>query len=129
MRRSFEKTRYSPCKNQKAKEYGVKTGDVIWEAKQKCPQLICVPPHFDSYVKYSREVRDIYYKYTDHVETYGLDECWLDVTHSGIKGDGSTIADLIRTEVKAKTGLTVSVGVSFNKIFAKLGSDFKNLTP
>lgn len=113
------------AKNQKAKECGVKTGDVIWEAKQKCPQLICVPPHFDSYVKYSREVRDIYYKYTDHVETYGLDECWLDVTHSGIKGDGSTIADLIRTEVKAKTGLTVSVGVSFNKIFAKLGSDIK----
>lgn len=113
------------AKNQPAKLCGVKTGDVIWEAKLKCPELVCVQPHFELYQKYSRMVKEIYYAYTDFVESYGMDECWLDVTHSGVKGSASCIADKLRKEVKQATGLTISVGVSFNKIFAKLGSDMK----
>ncbi len=114
------------AKNEAAKKYGVKTAETIWQAKKKCPQLVTVPPHFDEYRKYSQMVRDIYKKYTDLIEPFGMDECWLDVTGSRLLfGDGVTIAEKIRQEVKEKTGLTVSVGVSFNKIFAKLGSDMK----
>ena len=113
------------AKNTAAKACGVKTGEAIWQAKQKCPQLVCVPPHFDAYVHYSKRVREIYEQYTDKVEGFGLDECWLDVTHSKIFGAPFEIAERLRREVREKTGLTISVGVSFTKTFAKLGSDMK----
>ncbi len=114
------------AKNELAKSYGVKTGDVIWQAEQKCPSLVTVPPHFDLYMKYSDAVFDEYTHYTDMVEPFGSDECWLDVTGSKrLFGDGKHIADKIRAQIKEKFGLTLSVGVSFNKVFAKLGSDMK----
>ncbi len=113
------------AKNTAAKNMGVKTGEAIWQAKQKCPELICVPPHFKYYTHYSKRVRAIYEQYTDKVEGFGLDECWLDVTHSKMFGTPFEIAEKIRHEVQEKTGLTISVGVSFNKTFAKLGSDLK----
>ena len=114
------------AKNMKAKKCGVKTGEPIWMAKTKCPSLVVVPPQYEWYVKYSKEVRDIYLNYTDKIEPFGMDECWLDVTGSKrLFGDGEKIANMIREDVKKKTGLTVSVGVSFNKIFSKLGSDIK----
>ena len=111
------------AKNTIAKSMGVKTGDVIWKAKQSCPNLICVAPDFDSYAKYSDKVKSIYLRYTDFVEPFGIDECWLDVT-SSLKLFGSPIelAESIKEEVKKETGLTISVGVSFSKMFAKLGS-------
>ena len=114
------------AKNYLAKEVGVKTGEAIWEAKIKCPDLVTVPPRFDEYVKYSRLAREIYERYTDMIEPFGIDEVWADVTGSRrLFGDGPTIADKIRETVKRELGLTVSVGVSFNKVFAKLGSDMK----
>lgn len=114
------------AKNQKAKELGVKTGEPIWKARQKCPMLITVEPHFDEYMKYSRLAQEIYYRYTDMIEPFGLDECWLDVSGSTLLfGSGFEIANRIREDMKKELGLTVSVGVSFTKIFAKLGSDMK----
>jgi len=114
------------AKSQPAKQYGVKTGETIWQAKQKCPGPIIVPPRFEEYAKFSSLVRSIYARYTDQVEPFGLDECWLDVGKSQcLFGNGSQIAEEIRSRVKKELGLTVSVGVSFNKIFAKLGSDLK----
>lgn len=114
------------AKNELAKKLGVKTGDVIWQAKQKAPDLVIVPPHFDLYMAYSKQMFALYNDYTDMVEPFGADECWLDVTGSQkLFGDGKTIADTIRERVKAESGLTCSVGVSFNKVFAKLGSDLK----
>lgn len=113
------------AKNTAAKNMGVKTGETIWQAKQKCPELVCVPPHFEYYTHFSKRVREIYESYTDRVEGFGLDECWLDVTHSKMFGTPFEIAERIRREVREKTGLTISVGVSFNKTFAKLGSDMK----
>lgn len=114
------------AKNEIAKAAGVKTGDVIWQARQKAPGLVVVPPHFDLYMEYSRRMFALYTDYTDRVEPFGADECWLDVTGSQkLFGDGKAIADKIRARVKAESGLTCSVGVSFNKVFAKLGSDLK----
>ncbi len=114
------------AKNDIAKQKGVKTGDVYWKAKQKCgPSLVEVQADFISYLNMSKKVRKIYSDYTDQIETYGIDECWLDVTHSKIFGSGEQIAEKIRNRVKNELGLTVSVGVSWNKIFAKLGSDMK----
>ncbi len=115
------------AKNNVAKSYGIKTAQTIWEAKKLCPNLICLPPQFELYQKYSKQVREIYMRFTDKVESFGPDECWLDVTHSQkLFGDGKTIADKLRKIVKTETGgLTISVGVSFNKYFAKLGSDLK----
>lgn len=114
------------AKSQEAKERGVKTGEAIWEAKQKCRDLITVTPHYDEYIRYSNLVRDIYRRYTDLIEPFGLDEAWLDVTGSQrLFGTGEQIANDIRKTVKYELGLTVSVGVSFNKVFAKLGSDLK----
>lgn len=114
------------AKNQKAKECGVKTGDVIWEAKRKCPNLVLVPPQFDKYVYYSDRIFDIYCQYTDRVEPFGIDECWLDVTGSmRLFKSATAIADELRERIKKEIGITISVGVSFNKIFAKLGSDMK----
>ena len=113
------------AKNTAAKAMGVKTGEPIWQARQKCPDLKCVLPHFDYYVHYSKRVREIYERFTDKVEGFGLDECWLDVTHSKIFGTPAEIAEKLRETVKRETGLTISVGVSFTKTFAKLGSDLK----
>ncbi len=114
------------AKNEIAKKYGIKTGDVIWQAKQKAPDLVTVPPHFDLYMAYSKQMFALYNDFTDMVEPFGADECWMDVTGSQkIFGDGVKIADSIRARVKRESGLTCSVGVSFNKVFAKLGSDLK----
>lgn len=114
------------AKNYIAKKYGVMTGEAVWQAMNKCPGLISLEPHYDKYLDYSRTVRGIYQRYTDQIEAMGIDECFLDVTGSRyLFGDGSKIAHEIRESVKSETGLTISVGVSFNKIFAKLGSDMK----
>lgn len=114
------------AKTERAKYYGVQTGEAIWQARQKCPDLITVPPRFDEYMKYSAMARKIYMDYTDLIEPFGIDECWLDVTASRLLfGDGEQIAQEIRRRMKDEVGLTISVGVSFNKIFAKLGSDYK----
>ncbi|MBR7186599.1 MAG: DNA polymerase IV [Clostridia bacterium] len=114
------------AKNMQAKKAGVKTGDVLWQAKQKCPGIVAVPADFPAYLHVSRAVREIYARYTDLIEPFGIDECWLDVTASrNLFGDGETIAQSIRETIKRECGVTVSVGVSWNKIFAKLGSDMK----
>ena len=114
------------AKSNEAKKMGVITGEAIWQAQKKCPDLVCVPPRHSVYGDISKQVFGIYAQYTDRVESFGLDECWLDVTHSkNLFGDGETIANTIRERVKNDVGLTISVGVSFNKIFAKLGSDLK----
>ena len=112
------------AKSQKAKEAGVKTGMAVWQAKQCCPELVVVPPQYDQYLKFSRLAREIYQRYTDRVEPFGMDECWLDLTGCPMK-DGRAAADELRRVMREELGLTVSVGVSFNKIFAKLGSDMK----
>ena len=112
------------AKNAIAKKAGVKTGDVIWEAKQKCDGLIIVPPHFDLYADYSKRVFDIYTHFTPQVEPFGPDECWLDCSGcQRLFGQGTDIAKKILNAVKSETGLTVSVGVSFTKPLAKLCSD------
>lgn len=113
------------AKNYKAKAFGVSTGEAIWQAKQKCPDLTIVEPHYEQYMKFSKLAREIYGRYTDMIEPYGMDECWLDVTGSKTMGNGFEIANEIRETVKFELGLTISAGVSFNKIFAKLGSDLK----
>lgn len=114
------------AKSEKAKKAGVKTGMVNWEARQLCKDLVIVPPQYDQYLKYSKLTQAIYQRYTDLIEPFGMDECWLDVTGSErIFGDGITIAEEIRRTVREELGLTVSIGVSYNKIFAKLGSDMK----
>ena len=114
------------AKSQPAKILGVKTGDTIIEARRKCGNLIVVRPDFDAYYDYSEKVKSIYSRYTDLIEPFGMDECWLDVSGSvNLFGDGFTIAEEIRESVRKETGLTISVGVSFNKVFAKLGSDMK----
>ena len=113
------------AKSQLAKKAGVKTGMVNWEARRLCPELIMVPPQYDEYLKYSKLAHDIYYRYTDLVEPFGMDECWLDVTDSCRGRSGEEVAEEIRAACREELGLTVSIGVSFNKIFAKLGSDMK----
>ena len=115
------------AKNQIAKRYGVKTGEALWQAKQKCPELHIVPPHFDPYLRFSRMAREIYADYTDLVEPFGLDEVWCDVTGTQkLRERGmEALANEIRERVKFELGITVSVGASWNKIFAKLGSDYK----
>jgi len=110
-----------------AKRRGVKTGAANWQARQACPGLICVEPHYDLYIKYSKLVRRIYAQYTDTIEPFGMDENWLSIPYGGgdVEGEGLKIAEEIRHKVHDETGLTVSIGVSFSKIFAKLGSDMK----
>ena len=113
-------------KNQKAKACGIRTGEAIWQARQKCPGLVCVPPDYPLYVRFSKKMRRLYEQYSDRVESFGLDEAWIDLTNPGVTiADGERIAHQIRQRVKEELGITVSVGVSFNKIFAKLGSDMK----
>jgi DNA polymerase-4 len=114
------------AKNELAKKYKIQTAETIWQAKKKCPDLVLVPPHHDEYKKYSKIVNKIYQRYTEKVEPFGIDESWLDVTDSiHLFGDGKQIADTLRKVVRNETGLTISVGVSFNKVLAKLGSDYK----
>ena len=112
-------------KDDRAKAAGVKTGMAIWQAKQLCPELEIVPTHFDRYEKYTAMVRKIYAEYTDLCEPFGMDECWLDITGCIACPDPVKTANEIRQRVKDEIGITVSVGVSWNKIFAKLGSDYK----
>lgn len=113
------------AKSEAARRCGIRAGMVNWEARQRCPGLILIRPHYEQYLKYSRLAREIYCRYTDLVEPYGMDECWLDVTRNGLYGSGMEIAEAIRQTVKDEIGLTVSIGVSYNKIYAKLGSDLK----
>ena len=109
-----------------AKKHGVKTGMALWQAKQICPEINFISPRMDLYLRFSRMAHEIYGEYTDLQEAYGIDESWLDVTDSvSIKGDGEKIAMEISNRMKSELGITVSIGVSFNKVFAKLGSDYK----
>ena len=114
------------AKNYEAKKFGIQTGEALWQAKQKCPKLIIVPPHYEEYLKYSRLAHSIYADYTDLIEPYGMDEVWMDVSGSTKAfGSGEVIANTLRERIKYELGLTISVGVSFCKVFAKLGSDMK----
>lgn len=115
------------AKNEPAKVFGVKTAETIWQARKKCPELVLLPAHRERYVDYSRRVGKILEQYTDLVEPFGIDESWLDVTGTLhlFGGDPRALADRIREQVRSQLGLTISVGVSFNKVFAKLGSDYK----
>lgn len=114
------------AKNELAKGYGIKTAETIWQAKRKCPQLVLAPAHHDQYALFSKRINGIYQRYTDLVEPFSIDESWLDVTGSReLFGGGKKIADELRKAVREETGVTISVGVSFNKVFAKLGSDYK----
>lgn len=109
-----------------AKPYGIKTGMAIWQAKERCPQLVIVPPDMREYIRIGKMAREIYEDYTELVEPFGLDECWLDVTGStSLFGDPMTIAKEISERIKFELGMTVSIGVADNKITAKLGSDYK----
>lgn len=114
------------AKNNIAKDFGIKTGDPLWMARQKCPDIIFTLPHYDKYIEFSKIAHEIYEDYTDKIESFGLDECWLDVTESTqLYGGGKQIADELRARIREEIGITASVGVSYNKIFAKLGSDLK----
>ena len=115
------------AKNEAAKRCGVKTAETIREARQKCPGLILLPPHHRLYEEYSKKLNAVYSEYTDLVEPFGIDESWLDVTGSLhlFGGDAKALADALRERIRREFGLTISVGVSFNKVFAKLGSDYK----
>lgn len=114
------------AKNYLAKKYGVKTAETVREALDKCPGLVIVKPNYSLYLKFSAMARRIYERYTDMVESFGIDESWLDVTESArLFGNGGKIAEEIRGRVKSELGITVSVGVSYNKIFSKMASDLK----
>jgi len=114
------------AKNYVAKKFGIITGEAIWQAKQKCPNLVVVSPHYSLYLRFSRAAREIYAQYTNLIEAFGIDECWIDVTESTrLYGTGENIAHEIKDKIKNEMGITASIGVSFNKILAKLGSDLK----
>lgn len=115
------------AKNEPAKQLGVRTAETIWQARKKCPDLVLLPAHRGLYYEYSKKVNAIYDRFTDLIEPFGIDESWLDVTGTLhlFGGDPKVLADRIRNTVWEELGLTISVGVSFNKIFAKLGSDYK----
>ena len=114
------------AKNYVAKRFGIKTAQTVWQAEKLCPDLVIMDAHYEKYKMYSHKVREILYEFTDIVEPFGPDESWLDVSGSvRLFGSGEEIAYKIKDKIKAETGLTVSVGVSFNKVFAKLGSDYK----
>jgi len=114
------------AKNELAKRFGIKTAETIWQAKKKCPNLTLVTPHHHLYSKYSELINQIYEQYTDLVEPFSIDESWLDVTGTMHKfGTGQEIADELRSRIREEIGITISVGVSYNKVFAKLGSDYK----
>ena len=114
------------AKNELAKRYGIRTGETVYSAQKKCPSLVLCGTHFKEYADYSKRVREIYARFTDKIEAFSIDECFLDVTESDyLFGTGREIAERIRETVKAELSLTVSVGVSFNKVFAKIASDLK----
>lgn len=115
------------AKNEPAKRFGIQTAETVWQARRKCPGLVLLPPHHKLYREYSVRVNELYGQYTDLVEPFGIDESWLDITGSMhlFGGDPVAIADELRRRVHEELGLSISVGVSFNKIFAKLGSDYK----
>lgn len=114
------------AKNEEAKKFGIKTAETIWKAKQKCPNLVLLSAHHEKYAYYCEKINEIYLQYTDQVERFSVDESWLDVTGSlHLYGTGKEIADTIRKRIREEIGITISVGVSFNKVFAKLGSDYK----
>ncbi|MEG0145631.1 MAG: DNA polymerase IV, partial [Clostridia bacterium] len=115
------------AKNELAKAYGVTTAETVWQAKKKCPELVLVPPRHARYLEISRQVNCLYERYTSQVEPFGIDESFLDVTGSLALFETTPLdlANRIREQVKSEIGITISVGVSFNKIFAKLGSDMK----
>ncbi len=114
------------AKNELAKGYGIVTAETVWQALRKCPKLTLVRPHHEKYREYSRRINAIYQQYTDQVEAFSVDESWLDVTASlHLFGTGKEIADELRRRIRMEIGLTISVGVSFSKTFAKLGSDYK----
>ncbi len=114
------------AKNEIAKKYNIKTGEAIWQAMQKCPNLVTVKPRFDRYMRFSKEAARIYSDYSDRIEPFGIDESWIDLTGC-VKSfeEAGAVAQEIRGRIKYELGITVSIGVSFNKIFAKLGSDYK----
>lgn len=109
--------------NYPAKRMGVKTGMANWQAMQACPGLVKVKPHYDLYLKYSKLLQRIYKRYSDNVEPFGMDECWISLPYD--EDDAVSVAEEIRQTVKDETGLTVSIGASFSKALAKLGSDMK----
>lgn len=111
--------------NYPAKARGVRTGEAIWQARQKCPSLVTVPPDYSRYLRFSQLARQIYGEYTDQIEPFGIDEAWLDVTATVGIGDGKALADEIRGRIWRELGITASIGVSYNKVFAKIGSDYK----
>ncbi len=111
------------AKDETCKRRGVKTGMAIWQARRLCPDMVILPPRMELYADFSRKVRRIYSDYTDICESFGLDESWLDLT--GCVRDGAAAAEEIRGRIKSELGVTVSIGVSWNKVFAKLGSDYK----
>ena len=112
------------AKNDHAKKYQIQTGESLYEAYQKCKDLVVIHPHYEEYLYYTQKVKDIYHEYSDRVESFGLDEAWIDVSESmALFGNGLEIAREIQQRVWEEIGLSVSIGVSFNKIFAKLGSD------
>ena len=114
------------AKNEIAKKFGVKTGDTVLEASAKAPGIVFVPPHFDMYDKISKRMFGICNRYSCFVEPFGPDECWLDCTETvHLFGSGKDIADGLRASIKEELGITASAGVSFTKMFAKLGSDMK----
>ncbi len=114
------------AKNEEAKKYGIKTGDTVYSAREKCPDIQMVQSHHLEYVRYSEKVKEIYGRYTEQIEEKSIDECAMDVTESiRLFGSGEEIANEIRETVKRELGLTVSIGVSFNKVFAKLASEMK----
>ena len=114
------------AKNEPAKKHGVVTAETIWQARKKCPDLVLLPAHHEKYSHYCRLLNGIYQEYTDLVEPFSVDESWLDVTGSlKLFGTGREIADTIRERVKKEFGLTLSAGVSFNKFFAKMGSEYR----
>ena len=114
------------AKNEPAKKYGIKTAETIWQARKKCPGLVLLPSHHEKYKEFNRKINSIFLEYTDMVEPFSIDESWLDVTRSiKLFGSGRKIADTIRERVKKELGITLSAGVSFNKIFAKMGSEYK----
>lgn len=113
------------AKNELAKRYGIVTAETVFSAKKKCPALVLAKPHYEEYERYSKMANAIYARYTDMIEPFGIDESWLDVTASKFFGSGMEIAEKIRSDIKNELGITVSIGVSFNKVFAKLGSDYK----
>lgn len=115
------------AKNEAAKRFHIQTAETVWQARKKCPDLVLLPAHHQKYRDYSKRVNAIYRQYTDLVEPFSIDESWLDVTgtlHLFHK-DGKGLADELRARLKRELGLSISVGVSFNKVFAKLGSDYK----